>query len=53
MEKKMRSGLSALVEQISYEFFDGDFDDESEMLSALHELGWKLVNLTRPEGDKL
>jgi hypothetical protein len=37
------------IETISYAYFDEEYDEEDNMLAALHEMAWKLVNLTRPE----
>jgi hypothetical protein len=37
------------IEAISYAYFDEEYEEEDNMLAALHEMAWKLVNLTRPE----
>jgi hypothetical protein len=41
--------LAIILRPISYAYFDEEYDEEDNMLAALHEMAWKLVNLTRPK----
>tara|TARA_A100001391_G_C5073958_1_gene278832 strand:- start:232 stop:384 length:153 start_codon:yes stop_codon:yes gene_type:complete len=50
MSKGDNMNIKDVIDQITY--INEDVVDDEEKRKQLHELGWKLINATRPNDDE-